>query len=979
MPNRLLLLFVPIAVLTVVLSVVTVVQGQPSAQAPAEKLAFTVQPRDIAQGRILFAVQVEVQDASGNRVTRATNSITIAMGTNPSGTTVSGVATLNARNGVAIFGNLLVGFYAGGDLAHTLVATSPGLTSATSTNFSIPPFVAFIVQPSLTAPGAVISPPVQVELRDANGNRVSTVWSVSIKIGLNPGGGQLSGTTTVNTVNGVATFSDLSINSPGEGYSLMALAGTVGPGSARFDIGTRTLTPEGIPIPTPTPGPIPGATGCVDDTPQTDTPWPMHQHDRRRTGRSSFAGPKVPEEKWDFTTGRGHPNPDIFGFTLSSVYGFTSSLTLGSDGTIYAGARDWFPDRAPEGKLYAIKPNGRQKWTLPVSGSPAVADDRTRYGIFLEGLWTYPILKSSARGELYAGGAKKLSGIHKWILTVIGSPAVGHDGTLYFTSGGELYALNTDGSQKWKFPVSGLSLTVGSDGTIYVGSTDKKLYAIDPEGSLKETADMKLVISSPAIGADNTFYVSSGRELYAINPDGSQKWRFLTGRDIDSSPAIAADGTIYVAAGLVYAINADGTEKWELVVAGAVGTPAIGADCTIYVGSSGGYLYAINPDGTIKWRFLTQSGIHSGITVGADGLIYFGSADKNLYAVNPDGTRRWNWLTEWGVTSAPVIGANGTIYFTSAETLYALGQDPEFSSDLSVAWSEAPDSVIAGTNPAYELNVTNDGPMHAQDYRGRGVIITLPLPAGVSSVAATPTQGNCRKLAGNVECNLRELRRGRTATVTFQFTIARAMVGTITTTATVKGYDADLELTDNEATLNFEVMPPPTPTAVPTPTPTPVPSPTATPSPEATPTPSPEATPTLTPAPAPTPTSTPEPTPTPVPTATLSSTAKPEAVPTPAPTPTSEPTRRPTPTAATATLEPTAAATPVPPTEPPTSTVVAPAAEPVATSTPQPTPTPAATGGGGCSAPADGTGAVDGAWMLFGLLGLGIVLARRKG
>ena len=380
MPNRLLLFLVPIAVLTAVLSLVTVVQGQPLAQAPTEKLAFVVQPRDIAQGRILFAVQVEVQDASGNRVTRATNSITIAMGTNPSGTTVSGVATLNARNGVAVFGNLLVGFYAGGDLAHTLVATSPGLTSATSTNFSIPPFVAFIVQPSLTAPGAVISPPVQVELRDANGNRVSTDQGVRIKIGANPGGGQLSGTTTVNTVNGVATFSDLSINSPGEGYSLIALAGTVGPGSARFDIATRILTPEGIPIPTPTPGPIPGATGCVDDTPQTDTPWPMHQHDRRRTGRSSFAGPQVPEEKWDFTTS------GLDNFPFPNVYGFTSSLTLGSDGTIYAGARDWFPDRAPEGKLYAIKPNGVQKWTLPLSGSPAVADDRTRYGIFLGGL-----------------------------------------------------------------------------------------------------------------------------------------------------------------------------------------------------------------------------------------------------------------------------------------------------------------------------------------------------------------------------------------------------------------------------------------------------------------------------------------------------------------------------------------------------------------------------------------------------------------
>ena len=72
-------------------------------------------------------------------------------------------------------------------------------------------------------------------------------------------------------------------------------------------------------------------------------------------------------------------------------------------------------------------------------------------------------------------------------------------------------------------------------------------------------------MSSPAIGADGTIYVGSGDDnLYAVNPDGTQKWAFPTGNYIESSPAIGADGTIYVGSDddNLYAINPDGTQKW---------------------------------------------------------------------------------------------------------------------------------------------------------------------------------------------------------------------------------------------------------------------------------------------------------------------------------------------------------------------------------------------------------------------------------
>ena len=52
---------------------------------------------------------------------------------------------------------------------------------------------------------------------------------------------------------------------------------------------------------------------------------------------------------------------------------------------------------------------------------------------------------------------------------------------------------------------------------------------------------------SPAIGADGTVYVGSDdHHLYAINPDGTLKWKFQTGYTVWSSPAIGSDETVYI-------------------------------------------------------------------------------------------------------------------------------------------------------------------------------------------------------------------------------------------------------------------------------------------------------------------------------------------------------------------------------------------------------------------------------------------------
>src|SRR5439155_1322969 len=123
-------------------------------------------------------------------------------------------------------------------------STATAVTAATRPSFptaALPiSHLAFTVQPSNTTAGSTISPAVQVAAQDDAGNTVAGFGTdITIALGNNPGGGMLSGTKTVTPVNGVATFSTLSINNPGTGYTLVATTtapSVTGATSAAFNI-----------------------------------------------------------------------------------------------------------------------------------------------------------------------------------------------------------------------------------------------------------------------------------------------------------------------------------------------------------------------------------------------------------------------------------------------------------------------------------------------------------------------------------------------------------------------------------------------------------------------------------------------------------------------------------------------------------------------------------------------------------------------
>ncbi|MHA1811873.1 MAG: outer membrane protein assembly factor BamB family protein, partial [Candidatus Thorarchaeota archaeon] len=339
------------------------------------------------------------------------------------------------------------------------------------------------------------------------------------------------------------------------------------------------------------------------------------------------------------------------------------------------------------------------------------------------------------------------------------SPAVGEDGTIYFSTGsyslasgyqpGEVYAVNPDGTLKWSYSSARtfFSPAIGENGWIYVMDHDYKVYALSPEGTLIWTFDdfeytfvkRDMGQRTPAIGADGTVYVGADG-LYALDPEtGEPRWHFIRPpgtRECIASPIVGDDNTIYVTIGqdTLYAINPDGSRKWafgfdnpyELTFA----TPAIDASGVIYVPTEAytgeSKVYAISQDGTLRWKYYVEGSryVRGSPAIGEDGTIYVATkavskaVPARVIALSPSGTEIWHLdiptihETPDDIYSSPTVGADGTIYF-GCETgkLYAVSSDGVMLWDhmlVGINWSSP---AIIGDGTLYVAGI-DDGMLY---------------------------------------------------------------------------------------------------------------------------------------------------------------------------------------------------------------------------------------------------------------------------
>jgi outer membrane protein assembly factor BamB len=203
-----------------------------------------------------------------------------------------------------------------------------------------------------------------------------------------------------------------------------------------------------------------------------------------------------------------------------------------------------------------------------------------------KGEWTYP------------SGVKSMG-------AVVGSPVM-VDETLYAgSSDGKLYAIDAVyGEKKWEFDTGGKIWTspVVEGGVVYVSNYDRKLFAVSgTDGTLIwQTELSSSIASSPAVSADSIFVGTFDNHLYCIDKaTGKVKWNFQGGNWFWSTPVVK-DDVVY--AGCldheVYALKAStGEEFWPPFVADdrIVATPVL-VDSLLVLVSESGTVYVLNTD-----------------------------------------------------------------------------------------------------------------------------------------------------------------------------------------------------------------------------------------------------------------------------------------------------------------------------------------------------------------------------------------------
>ncbi|OGO40987.1 MAG: hypothetical protein A2W36_03240 [Chloroflexi bacterium RBG_16_58_14] len=153
----------------------------------------------------------------------------------------------------------------------------------------------------------------------------------------------------------------------------------------------------------------------------------------------------------------------------------------------------------------------------------------------------------------------------------------------------------------WQFQEAGglaNGLAISKEGTIYLGSLQKKLMALNPDGTISWEAGLDEVpMSAPAVGVDGTIYVTDNSGgLTAFNPQGEQLWYYPPNEQ--GKPAhgaiTAEDGSIYYLledaqrGDTLVALAADGSLRWST----ATGTKA--ADTALRLSSDGKEIYVKN-------------------------------------------------------------------------------------------------------------------------------------------------------------------------------------------------------------------------------------------------------------------------------------------------------------------------------------------------------------------------------------------------
>lgn len=369
-------------------------------------------------------------------------------------------------------------------------------------------------------------------------------------------------------------------------------------------------------------------------------PWPMYRFDRARSGVSPF--------------GYRPPFRRLWSINAHDTLEFPPSIGYNR---VYLAQQ--------KGMFFALNArNGRVSWKKSLrrcaASSPAIGK-RTVYVTYMDFV-NCPQSRPGATGFMAAWDAR--TGKERW--RVKGAP----------------------------FESSPLLIK----NTLYAGSWDRKMYAINARNGRKRWAfeSDQEINTSPAYSKGRIFFGTDAGTVFALNAKtGKRIWSAQSNAKLGSREFFYATPT--VAYGRVYIGNTDGTmyvfgaKSGRLLWARPLGTYIYAAAAIwkrrVYVGTYDGKLYALDAaTGDTKWQRETEAAVHGAPTV-MGGLVYYatcsscGRMASRSVKGGPDGTTALNarngrrvWHFNAGKFASPVVADDKRVYITGRAHLFALAE-----------------------------------------------------------------------------------------------------------------------------------------------------------------------------------------------------------------------------------------------------------------------------------------------------------------
>ncbi len=283
---------------------------------------------------------------------------------------------------------------------------------------------------------------------------------------------------------------------------------------------------------------------------------------------------------------------------------------------------------------------------------------------------------------------------------ILAAPVRDTDGTLYVsTRDRKVSAVNSDGTLLWSYDTEGYvhhSVAITPTGEVVVVDGKTRLRLLSSTGQsiwVHDTDDN--IMAAPVVSSDGTIYiVTRDRFMIAIDENGTEKWRIESDTYFYNAPAVDADGSVYmVSRRKLFRISSEGDYIWYAEFGSDISaSPVIAGIGTVYIALTERELKAISSFSEELWSFETENKLRSRPAIGPDGNIFVGDGGGRVYSISPQGTENWHVDLNDEIDAGPVVGSDGNIFVPAiSRTLYSI------NSTGSIRWTFEADSFLRQT------------------------------------------------------------------------------------------------------------------------------------------------------------------------------------------------------------------------------------------------------------------------------------------